>query len=144
VSNNHLVFTSDDIQKELDQLWSQRHHKIIFNIFKNIEELEEYEFPYFAIPIENIISYSVSGTRQQINKISGVGSSLSGALIGGLVAGDVGAIIGSRKAIKTELKEVDNREVRIVYSLGKSQEMKILRGTALIALDKLIPDKFEK
>lgn len=141
ISSNNLVILCDETQNELNALENAQEFSLLPNIDKNLIAIESYESPNYAIPLENIVSYSVSGSRQHVSNVKGGGSSLGGAIVGGLIAGEIGAVIGSRKSIKTELKEVDNREVRITYTYNKKITIKVLRGSAVKALDELIPDK---
>ena len=142
ISSDNLVILCDETENELNTLQFSRNFSLLPNIDKNLKALENYELPNYAIPLENIISYTVSGSRKYVSNVKGGGSSLGGAIVGGLIAGEVGAVIGSRKSIKTELKEVDNREVRITYIYNKTKKINVLRGSAVKALDGLIPDKY--
>lgn len=60
--------------------------------------------------IENIVYFKLIGDVQYTSKVSGGGSSIGGAIVGGLVAGDAGAIIGSRQEVKTSVQEHDSRQ----------------------------------
>ena len=63
---------------------------------------------------EEFISFSVKGQKKYVTEISGGGgggTSISGAIIGGAVAGPVGAVIGSRKKskpVKSEIYQIGN------------------------------------
>lgn len=69
------------------------------------------------IKLENIKYYTINGDVETIQEINGTGggSSLGGAIVGGIVAGSTGAIIGSRKGIdiNTTNRKVDERELVI-------------------------------
>ena len=69
----------------------------------------------YNISLDKIEYYGVEGKVFRENKISGGGgggSSVVGAIVGGAIAGETGAIIGSRRKvneIKSELLTHDNR-----------------------------------
>ena len=65
------------------------------------------------------ISFNQTGSIYTTTEVSGGGSSLSGALVGGLLFGAAGAIIGSRKAVKTETVTHDDRKWNITMSGNK-------------------------
>lgn len=73
------------------------------------------------IPIKDIKSFLRQGdvyTETNISGGGGGGSSIKGAIIGEVIAGPVGAVVGSRKAndpIKTENKVVDKRLTILEY-----------------------------
>ena len=72
----------------------------------------------------------------------GGGSSIKGAVIGGLVAGDVGAVVGSRKAVN-EVKgtsTVHDEQVVLLYSTDLKQVI-TFNSNAYSVLTKLIPEK---
>lgn len=76
------------------------------------------------IPFDNIQCFMKLGDVQYTSKVSGGGGggySLSGAIIGGLIGGDAGAIIGSRqsvKQVKTTVETHDTRKTQIRYLNG--------------------------
>lgn len=88
---------------------------------KNIafEKTEKYNIQtYIDIPLEDFIYFKKEGSVQYTTEVSGGGTSLGGAVIGGLIGGAVvggaiasatGAIIGSRKSVKSQTVEHDNR-----------------------------------
>ncbi len=71
--------------------------------------------------IDEIKYYRLVGSvyqQQYITGGGGGGSSIGGAVVGSLVAGDVGAIIGSRKKvdnIKTTYETKDDRELELTF-----------------------------
>jgi hypothetical protein len=52
-----------------------------------------------------------SKVKSTAKKITGGGSSVSGAVVGGLLAGGAGAVIGSREKVESQLIRHDEREV---------------------------------
>ena len=100
------------------------------------------------IPFENIDYFSIEGEVIHENKISGGGgggTSIGGAIVGQLLAGDVGAIIGSRKQVepvKSELVNHDNRRTVLTY-LDENNEKKDIFFTfeAYTKFKELIPEK---
>ncbi|NFD87604.1 SHOCT domain-containing protein [Clostridium botulinum] len=105
----------------------------------------------FEIPKKNINSFFRQGDVYNEVKISegnmeGGGSSISGAIIGGVIAGGAGAIIGSRKKIKS--KEINSENIRIdkrqtILEYMENEEYKYLffNSYAYDILIKLIPEK---
>lgn len=87
-------------------------------------EQEEYENKYETISVSDIQYFSKEGDIQYTTKVSGGGgggSSLTGAIVGDLLAGEAGAIIGSRKQvqdIKSESVAHDSRQTLIRYYRG--------------------------
>lgn len=74
-----------------------------------------------SIPLSQIRYYRVEGdmyTETQISGGGGGGSSLTGTVVGGVLGGDTGAIIGSRKKvapISSETVVHDSRKVALYY-----------------------------
>lgn len=92
------------------------------NTIKSVSDLPLLEI---RIKIEDIDYYLVKGSLNTEQVVTGGGSSLTGAVVGGIVAGGVGAIIGSRKKIKTKSIVKDNREIVLVYRQSKKVIKKI-------------------
>lgn len=88
---------------------------------------------------DDIKYYQKEGSKRKEQHISGGGSSLKGAIVGGLVAGDAGAVIGSRKEIETDYVDVDDREILVTMNDGKQIELVDLECYELL-LD-YIPEK---
>lgn len=63
-----------------------------------------------GFPVPDVLYWTEKGSVSYTSNISG-GSILSGALIGGAIAGDAGAIIGSREQIRTETIQHDTRRI---------------------------------
>lgn len=95
-----------------------------------------------SIPVKDIIYFEEVGELRRYTKVSGGGTSLKGALTGYILAGDVGAIIGSREPIRTKVVSEDDRIVELIYR-NCDGEMENLEFTheAYAVLKKLIPDK---
>lgn len=95
-----------------------------------------------SVPIEDILYFEEVGELRKYTKVSGGGTSLKGAMTGYILAGDVGAIIGSREPIKTEVVSEDDRIVELIYK-NYDGEIENLEFThdAYAVLKKLIPEK---
>jgi len=82
------------------------------------------------------------GELRKHTKVSGGGTSLKGALVGYAIAGDIGALIGSRSSIETEIVSEDDRRIELIY---KNQDENICNleftHDAYHVLKKLIPSK---
>ena len=90
-------------------------------------------------PLSDIKYYKIKGSERKEQYVSGGGSSIKGAVVGGIIAGDTGAIIGSRKGIETTYKDVDDREIIVTLKDGKEVELVDLECYELL-LD-YIPEK---
>lgn len=99
------------------------------------------------IPIKSIKSFLRQGDMYIETNISGGGgggSSITGAVVGGVIAGGTGAVIGSRKKsqeIKTENKQIDNRETILEFEYNDETYYMFLASEAYEILLKLIPQK---
>lgn len=101
-----------------------------------------------TLPFDRIDRFEKTGELFRETKISGGGgggSSLTGAIVGGAIAGDAGAVIGSRKKVNpvtSQLITHDSRETAFFYFSEKNQ-----RHTWFFNLDaynvfsELIPEK---
>ncbi|GLC32178.1 SHOCT domain-containing protein [Clostridium omnivorum] len=92
-------------------------------------------------PIDKIQYYSIVGDAYTETNVKGGGSSLTGAVVGGVIAGGAGAVIGSRKEIKTETNRVDNRKTIITYSDNGTTRNIFFAPDAYETLLQLIPEK---
>ena len=72
-------------------------------------------FQKVQISVDNILYFEELGELRKYAKVTGGGSSLKGAMLGYALAGNVGAVIGSRESIKTELISEDERRVELIY-----------------------------
>lgn len=95
-----------------------------------------------SIPLKSILYFEEIGELRRYTTVSGGGSSLKGALLGYAIAADVGAIIGSREPIKTEIVSEDDRRIELIYK-NQANEVVNLEFThdAYKILKKLIPTK---
>ena len=94
------------------------------------------------ISVDRILYFEELGELRKYTKVTGGGSSLKGALLGYAFAGDVGAVLGSREPIKTEIISEDERRVELIYR-NQSGEMENLEFThdAYAVLKQLLPQK---
>jgi hypothetical protein len=94
------------------------------------------------IPFGEIEYFQIQGEITKTEKITGGGSSLAGAVVGAAVAGGVGAIIGSRKKIKSKTVTSDDRSILFVYKKNnKLVKEKLNYYPYLDILETLIPEK---
>lgn len=75
-----------------------------------------------SVPIDSILYFEEVGELRKYTTVSGGGSSLKGALLGYAIADDIGAIIGSREPITTNVVSEDDRRIELIY---KNQEGQI-------------------
>lgn len=95
-----------------------------------------------SIPIDSILYFEEVGELRKYTKVSGGGTSLKGALLGYAIADDVGAIIGSREPIKSEVITEDDRRIELIYK-NQNNEVENLEFEydAYEVLKQLIPTK---
>ncbi len=105
--DRHTVISNDDIRA------FQRH----INLLKKWEKANFKLGEYRVIPEKDIAYYKVIGSKQYISHVHGGGASIGKAILGGVIAGDAGAIVGSRigTEVKTEITEKDNRRIFIYF-----------------------------
>ena len=98
-----------------------------------------------SFPLSTIEYFSSQGdlTVETNVKGSGGGSSITGAVLGGLIAGDVGAIIGSRKEVKFESEHIKHDTRCTLLSVITPEGRNIIKFDfqALDILQYLIPEK---
>lgn len=85
------------------------------------------------IKYNNIKYYTKDGSISYTNEITNTGKniSLSGAVIGGLLAGDVGAIVGSRKdmnKLKNNTIRHDDTHTYICYNENEEIKLAVVKG----------------
>lgn len=92
------------------------------------------EFKYEKIPAEQLQMFYKEGDVQYTTKISGGGgggSSVLGALVGGAIAGEVGAIIGSRKSTNNIVSNTvaHDRRKTVVRYFDANNELRVFEWT---------------
>ena len=94
------------------------------------------------ISVDDILYFEELGELRKYTKVTGGGSCLKGALVGYVLAGDVGAIIGSREPVKTNIISEDERRVELIYKNadGEIENLEFAHD-AYAMLKVLIPDK---
>lgn len=88
-----------------------------------LEEMATHDNPNFQgfsarISLSSIVAFEQIGDVHYTTDVSGGGSSLTGAIIGGVIAGGAGAIIGSRQAVTSSTREIDDRATVLKYRAG--------------------------
>lgn len=105
----------------------------------------ENSYKKITFPLSSIEYFSPQGDLSVETNVkgSGGGSSITGAVLGGLIAGDVGAIIGSRKEVKIETEHIKHDTRCTVLSVITLEGRKIIKFDlqALQILQYLIPEK---
>ncbi|MBE6766480.1 MAG: SHOCT domain-containing protein [Ruminococcaceae bacterium] len=146
MSSNEIFQNFDAVkqrQKMLDYIingWSNVTEKFFKVEIKKL--LKTNDILYFEMIGDVQYTTKVSGGDV---KISGGGSSIKGAVVGGIIAGGAGAIIGSRKEVTGEGKPIvsttqthDSREVLIKYKNGKEEKLELWWYEVLM---EIIPQK---
>ena len=119
---------------------------------KEVEERLARENAYadihsMAIKIKDIKYYHVVGEMHTTTSISGGGGggySLSGAIVGSLVAGEAGAIIGSRQPVNPIVSSTDvhdTRRVELLFRRNSCVDTMVLGYDILDYLKKWLPEK---
>lgn len=80
----------------------------------------------FKVNLDRIEMYTSKGSVKYVSKVNNEGKkvSLSGAVVGGIVAGPAGMIIGAtkdRNNITTDMEEKDDRKVYIYYRANNNE-----------------------
>ena len=100
----------------------------------------------FSIPVTKIKHYKIVGQERSETKVRSTndGINVKGAIIGGIIAGDAGAVIGSQHnkgQIVSNTEHFDERFVELYYEdNGVTQKLK-LSITAYPVLEKCMPEK---
>ncbi|EQB86560.1 hypothetical protein M918_13795 [Clostridium sp. BL8] len=102
---------------------------------------EENGVGQYQIALDDIISFLREGDIYSETNIKGGDSSIGGAILGGVIAGDTGAIIGSRRKITTENIRKDFRFTILEYKDKDKKGHAIFNSEAYDAFLKLIPSK---
>ncbi len=128
-SKIHFIYFDDDIHKD---------GYIPFTISLDINN------------IKNITRKGDMYTETNISggEIKGGGSSLSGAVGGAILAGGVGAVVGSRKKIEStpivsETNVIDKRQTILTYMNRNEEEYVFMDSESYDAFLRLIPSKIE-
>lgn len=101
------------------------------------------------IAMDDIVVFRVEGQRHISTNISDAGPNLGNAVAGALIAGDAGAIIGSRVGVQqvTTTTTVDDRKILLIYNTNGTVVTREIRSNdkerTIEALRKLIPQKEE-
>lgn len=94
-----------------------------------------------SINISDIVYFKIIGGISYATNITSNGVNVKGAVIGSVIAGETGAIIGSRPQIKSQVEKKDDRRIELKYK--DSEKVKTL-DFDYIALDifrDLFPEK---
>lgn len=125
--------------------------KTFFHFWKKDDIYNFLEMPkenLLAIPERDLISYTVTGDKKYITKVTGGGgggSSFGGAVVGGMLGGATGAVIGSRKAtqpITTDVVTVNNQNTIVNCMIkGNNVHFVFTSGGMYNELLKMSPSK---
>ena len=102
-------------------------HRVKAYIDNNVLRLEEIatldniKFHGFSasVSLSAIVAFEQIGNVHYTTDVSGGGSSLTGAIIGGVIAGGAGAIIGSRQEVTSSTRKIDDRATVLKYRRGE-------------------------
>jgi len=101
-----------------------------------------------TISEKDLISYTVTGDKKYITKVTGGGgggSSLGGAVVGGVLGGATGAVIGSRKStqpVTTDVITLDNQNTIVNCMINGESVHLVFKGRGIYdELIRLSPSK---
>ena len=145
VTNNAVCLIPDlnYIEASLDF----RYHHDDDEYWGFVQKIHPSESDMVCIPIEAIQYYQIQGqilTETHVSGGGGGGSNLKGAVIGGVLAGGVGAVVGSRQKIepiKSWTETVDKRTVYLVYTENEQSKSIALHSSVYDYLQKKLPEK---
>lgn len=136
-SNNNLIYN----------FWRIKDNLYFFPNEGNDVSLKEREnFKLHTLNINNIEFYTTKGDIYSETLVSGGGGggvSISGAIIGGAIAGPVGAVIGGRKKVNKIASETlthDNRVIYLYYKVDEQIKIIEIQNSHYNALLDLIPE----
>lgn len=135
------------IQKDNFDAYIWTDNEILYIVDKTID----FNIGKIEIPLKDIEYYDVRGEVHRETKISGGetvggGTSIGGAIAGGLIAGEAGAIIGSRKKVKSQpivSKTIthDERETFLNFFINDKGYTIFFDSKAYNSLFDIIPNK---
>ena len=144
---NHLYYMPYGLpiyhSKEVEQIKDINDR---INLTKELtKNVLEKEFLIQSIPVDSIIYFQEKGDIQYSTDISGGGTNVGQAALGGLLFGAVGAIVGAKmgeKNITSQAVEHDNRctAIRYIDQSGKNIEQKCDYAYYKV-FNELIPEK---
>lgn len=149
IKNNNIPLNKEDIyciSKDSEDIndrlyaWIENYDLCLINA-NHINRKEGLLKEKLLLPLKNIAFYSLEGDYRVQQIIEGGGTSLTGAVIGGILAGGAGAIIGSRKKTETKEKEIDDRKTYLYYMENDEAREIVFNKDAYIKLKTLIPNK---
>jgi hypothetical protein len=137
----HCYSINNEYINESVYIWADNESLYVLSDNYNNIENRKITIP-IGIKLNNIVFYAMEGDYRIDNIVEGGGISLSGAIIGGMVAGSVGAILAGRKKINTNQKVTDERKICLYYTENNEDvECIVLDKGAKYSLEKLIPKK---
>lgn len=110
------------------------------NTDNSVEYCEE-NAKLIGINISDIAYFKAVGDISYITNVESTGINVKGAAIGAVVAGDAGAIIGSRPKITSKVEERDNRFVELKYEDNETIKTLKFDYSALDIFREIIPEK---
>lgn len=107
ISKNNIEY--DDIVFSLDNklslLFDDKHQKIYFI---NLDKVKQYSY-------SDILESRIVENKESIT-VTSRGSQIGGALLGGIIAGGIGAIIGGLSGSKHNINKIDSLELYIIVN----------------------------
>lgn len=139
--------SSIEILKGYLYTWIGNDNLYFFPSSPPLDESKIEEIILFKIPITNIEYYATRGEVYRENRVTGGGgggSSIGGTVVGGMIAGEAGAIIGSRKEgepVKSELITHDTRETFLNFYYEGSKTTMFFDYNDYETFEEILPHK---
>ncbi|NRT88873.1 SHOCT domain-containing protein [Clostridium beijerinckii] len=124
----------------LFNIWKEENRIILCESF-NINKPKDLIAVKTIIPIENIKFFTREGEYRVDNIVQGGGVNFKGAIVGGVIAGEAGAILAGREKITTTQKEVDKRQTYLYYIDNNQEKRIVFFSESYDLLLELIPNK---
>lgn len=120
----------------------QKESFLMLNVtVNNSVEYCEANVRLISVNISDIEYFKPIGDISYVTNVESTGVNVKGAAIGAVVAGDAGAIIGSRPKITSKVEEKDNRYVELKYKDNGTIKTLEFDYTALSIFRNLFPEK---
>ena len=139
ISNYHSLLSFTKNFEEFSNIIEEEENVPSRN--SSVEEIKH--FMTKKIPLNDIEYFHTTGGICYETKVSGGGSSIPGAIGGAILAGETGAIIGSRKAVTSEQVLHDEIKITLFYfdKNGNRRFYNFSNRDSLFAFETIIPEK---
>ncbi len=110
------------------------------NEYDDLKDIKIEDINSLKIKVDDIIKYKLYGQKHFVESIES-NSNIGGAIVGGVLAGGVGAMIGGQRKISSSTKEIDDRVVKLYFKFKNKTTILDLSYSAYDWLTLLVPEK---